>query len=179
MFLSIEERKVFFKNWLKLLIFVNNKYKIIKSFGCPKSPIGLDPDELIKIRNKLWKNKMCINEYLKYSNIKNEDRNIVNLWNNFICEKFLFIKSYKKYSVFMDFSNNKIYGVNGISSPIINIIPYLPKMIKTTLIPFNGKIIFDSLIEVENITFGKNMEKSFNEEYMKLKRKIGIIEVLE
>ena len=52
MVLTIDERENFFKNWLKLLTFVNNKYDIIKNFGNPKSPIGLN-EEYIKIKKNL------------------------------------------------------------------------------------------------------------------------------
>ena len=179
MVLSIEERKIFFKNWLKLLIFVNNKYNIINNFGTPKSPVGLIPEELMKIRNKLWGNNFLINEYLEKAKLKNEDKNIVSSWNKSIKGKYLFIKSLKKYSVFMDFENKKLYGVYGISSPIDEIVPYLPIMIKTVIIPFNGKIIFDSLIEMDNMSFGRNMRQSFNEEYIEIKKESGIINILE
>jgi len=178
MFLSVNEKKLFFKNWLKLLIFVNDKYNIIENFGAPKSPVGLKIDELIKIRKKLWENSFLINEYLETTRIKKEDKNIVDSWNKFIKGKFLFIKSLKKYSVFMDFENKKLYGVCGISSPIIDIVPHIPIMIKTTIIPFNDKIIFDGLIEMDNVSFGKNMRQSFNEEYIETKKKNGIINML-
>ena len=179
MVLSTEERKRFYKNWLILLTFVNNKYKIIDNFGSPKSPVGLNLNEVALIRNKLWENNFLINDYLEHSKIKKEDKDIVKSWNNFVKGKYLFIKSLKKYSVFMDFENKKLYGVNGISSPISDMMPYLPIMIQTVLIPFNWKIIYDSLIERDNISFGKNMRQSFNDEYMKLKRDYGIIDNLE
>jgi hypothetical protein len=179
MFLSVEERTIFFKNWLKLLTFVNNKYKIVKGFGTPKSPLGLNPNELIQIRNKLWENSFLINEYLDTAKINNTEKSIIKSWNKYIKGKFLFLKSLKKYSIFIDFDNKKNYGVHGISSPIIDIMPYLPVMIQTVLIPFNGKIIFDSLIQRDNISFGRNMRQSFNEEYIEIKRKYGIINSIE
>jgi hypothetical protein len=179
MVLSTEERKLFFDNWLKLLTFVNDKFKIVKSFGAPKSPVGLNPDELIKIRNKLWENSFLINEYLEKVKIENEEKSIVGSWNKFIKGEYLFLKSLKKYSILMNLQNNRIYGVYGISSPIIDIMPYLPIMIQTVLIPFNGKIIFDSLIERKNISFGRNMRQSFNDEYNEIRKKHGIISIIE
>jgi hypothetical protein len=179
MVLSIEERKMFFKNWLKLLAFVNKKYKIIKNFGNPESPVGLNIDELMKIREKLWENSYIINEYLEKTKINNEDEKIVNSWNKYINGKFLFIKSLKKYSIFMDFDEKRLFGVYGISSPIVDMMPYLPIMIQTVLIPFNGKIIYDSLIKQDNVSFGKNMRQSFNEEYIEIKRRNGIINILD
>ena len=179
MVLTIDEKEVFFKNWLKLLAFVNSKYDIAKNFGNPKSPVGLNIEELMKIRNKLWENEFLINEYLKKAKIKNFDKDVIFSWNKNVKGKFLFIKSLKKHSVFMDLNKKKLYGVYGISSPIIDMMPYLPIMIQTVLIPYNGKIIFDSLIIRDNVSFGRNIRQSFNEEYMEIKKNNGIITVLE
>ena len=179
MVLTIDERKNFFKNWLKLLTFVNNKYDIIKNFGNPKSPVGLKIEELMQIRDKLWENDFLINEYLEKAKLNNYDKDIVYSWNKNVKGKFLFIRSLKKYSVFMELNEKILYGVHGISSPIIDIMPYIPIMLQTTLIPYDGKIIFDSLIKRDNISFGRNMRESFNEEYMELKKNFGIRTVLE
>ncbi|MCL2410174.1 MAG: hypothetical protein FWC97_00890 [Treponema sp.] len=179
MVLPIEERNLFFKNWLKLLTFVNNEYKIVSKFGAPKNPVGLDPNDLIQIRDKLWENKSIIDKYLNQARLKNEDKNIVSSWKNFRKGKFLLIKSLKKYSVLLDIEKEKLYGIYGISSPITDLLPYLPIMIETVLIPFNGKIIYDSLIERDNISFGKNMRQSFHEKYIEIKQKSGIINSLE
>ena len=79
----------------------------------------------------------------------------------------------------MELDKKYLYGVYGISSPIIDIMPYIPIMIQTVLIPYNGKIIFDSLIKMDNISFGGNMRQSFNEEYMEIKKNNGIKTILE
>ena len=179
MFLSVDDRKLFFKNWLQLLTYVNDKYSIIDNFGTPKSPVGINTDDLLKIREKLWDNNFVINEYLEKAKLEDEEKNIVSSWNKFIYAKFLFIRSLKKYSVFVDFGEKKLYGVYGISSPIIDLVPYIPVMVKTVLIPFKDKIIFDSLIGIDNVSFGGNMRRSFNEDYMEIKKENGIITTLE
>jgi len=179
MVLSIEERKLFFKNWLKLLSFVNKKLKIIDNFGEPDNPVGLDINELMKIRKKLWENSKLIDEFIETSNLNMEDSKIVKSWNNFIVGKYLVIKELKRYCVFFDVDKDILYGVVGISSPFSQTISYFPSLIETVLIPFNEKIIYDSLIESNNISFGPNMKKSFNEKYSEIKKKKGIIVNIE
>jgi len=72
------------------------------------------------------------------------------------------------------------YGVsNGITNPIIEIVPNLPMMIETVIIPFKDKIIYDSLIQRHNVIVGKNMRQSFNEKYIEIKKKNGIKNILE
>ena len=47
------------------------------------------------------------------------------------------------------------YGVVALFDPFEAVIgPYLPRMIKTTLLPFKGRIVYDGLITGYNITFG-------------------------
>ena len=54
----------------------------------------------------------------------------------------------------------------------------LPRYSKAVLLPFEGKIIYDSLLSTFNITYGSGMRKSFNEEYRELKNKAGVITTL-
>ena len=175
MVLTFEEKKIFFKNWLKLLTFVNNKYKIIKKFGSPENPVGLNINNIGKIRNKLWENVNIIEEYIKCSNLENEDKDIVVLWKKYKKGKFTIIKTLKKHTIFLDNKKNQLYGVNGITSPIIEMIPFFPIMVETVLIPFKNKIIYDSLLEYDNISFGGNYRRYFIENYNKIKKEKGII----
>ncbi|MCL2233887.1 MAG: hypothetical protein FWB99_12525, partial [Treponema sp.] len=48
------------------------------------------------------------------------------------------------------------------------IVPNLPMMIETVIIPFKDKIIYDSLIQRHNVILGKNMRQSFNEKYIEI-----------
>ena len=47
------------------------------------------------------------------------------------------------------------YGVVALFDPFEAVIgPYLPRMIKTTLLPFKGRIVYDGLVTGYNVTFG-------------------------
>jgi hypothetical protein len=84
-----------------------------------------------------------------------------------------------KYSVFMDTDKNAtLYGVCGISDSFKEMIPAaaLPFMVETVLIPFQDKIVYDSLFNVFNISFGRGMRSSLKESYNAAKKKSGIIE---
>ncbi|WP_210406540.1 hypothetical protein, partial [Escherichia coli] len=73
-----------------------------------------------------------------------------------------------------------LYGVKGISNPIEDMFPSssLPLYVDATLIPFAGKIIYDSLIVPYHIRFGAGIKKSVNEDYRNLKHTYGIITIL-
>ncbi len=49
---------------------------------------------------------------------------------------------------------------------------------KMVLLPFEVKIIYDSLIYTYNITYGSGIRKRFNEEYRELKKSVGVITTL-
>ncbi|KKK91250.1 hypothetical protein LCGC14_2714860, partial [marine sediment metagenome] len=53
--------------------------------------------------------------------------------------------------------------------------PYLPRLITTVLLPFQGRIIYDGLVSGYNITFGGGMKRMLNEEYKQAKEAFGII----
>lgn len=100
---------------------------------------------------------------------------LVASWNKRIAGDFLIYKHLKKYTVFM--GNGALYGVVGIVSPIEKLFPSfaLPRYSRVVLLPFEGKIIYDSLIGTYNITYGSGIRKRFNEEYRELKNIAGVI----
>ena len=55
----------------------------------------------------------------------------------------------------------------------------LPILVNAILIPFEDKIIYDSLLVPYNVSFGCGAKKGFNEEYREIKDKFGIITSLE
>jgi hypothetical protein len=68
------------------------------------------------------------------------------------------------------------YGVLPLFDPFEVVLgPYLPRMIKTTLLPFHDRIVYDGVISGYNITFGPGIRRSLNESYRKAKEWPGII----
>src|SRR5262249_43338341 len=47
--------------------------------------------------------------------------------------------------------------------------------IKTTLLPFKDRIVYDSLIRGYNVSFGPGIRRSMNESYKEAKERFGII----
>jgi len=77
----------------------------------------------------------------------------------------------------------KVYGVLGISDEIVDIVQMklflgLPALVKTAILPFKDKIIWDGLLRSYNVIIGQGMKRSLNEEYKLSKAKYGIIDSL-
>ena len=68
------------------------------------------------------------------------------------------------------------YGVVALFDPFEAVVgPYLPRMIKTTLLPFKGRIVYDGLVTGYNVTFGGGIKRRLNEDYKEAKALHGII----
>jgi hypothetical protein len=179
--LQPQERKMFFSNWLKLLAFVNDKYKLVESFNHPESPVGIKPETILKIKTKLWENVKIIDEYIdSVWDLPRSDIQLLKGWKNKIEGTFLIVKHLRNYSVFLDDANDSLYGVIGITDSIAETIPLeaLPTMVKTALLPFGDRIIYDSVFSMQNIRFGPNMRKSYYDRYSVIKGRMGIITTL-
>jgi hypothetical protein len=98
---------------------------------------------------------------------------------------FFVTKHLKKYSVFVssessDGGDSKIYGVHGLNTSLEDTLLFgVPCMLKTVLIPFEGKITYDSLLISYPISLGRNISESLNRDYQDARKRGAIIEVLE
>jgi hypothetical protein len=177
-----EETERFFRNWLKLLAFVNDKHNLVKKFGHPEKPAKIKPETINKIKTKLWENAGIIDEYIdSVWDLPKDDIQLLKGWKSKqIGGDFIILRHLKKYSVFLNTDNSLLYGVIGISNPISEMIPsyMLPKPVETVLIPFGDKIIYDSLFNTYNIQFGSNIRDDYKDRYNEIKAKKGIISTL-
>jgi hypothetical protein len=181
MTLQPQEVTIFFNNWLKLLAFVNDKHKLVKDFGHPESPVGLQYEAIVKLKTKLWENVSIIDEYIDTVwDLPRSDIQVLKGWKNKIEGTFVIVRHLKKYSVFLDDTNDLLYGVIGITNSISEIITpdVLPMMVKTVLLPFGDQIIYDSIFHVHNVQFGPNIRRNCKEQYSEIKEKKGIISTL-
>ena len=56
---------------------------------------------------------------------------------------------------------------------------YLPRYVKTVLLPFQGRIVYDGLMQVYKVSFGGGIKRSLSEAYMQAKQNNKIITTLE
>ena len=183
--LTQEEIELFYKIWYGLIWGINENRKIAPSF---KRPIyGEKADDstfeaFIKIRNLLWKNPNWIDEYIEsqeFGELSEIEIGILSGWREkFVKNDFVVMKHKREYSIFMTFEEDaSIYGVFGISDPISEIITStLPVIASAILLPFKGKIIYDSFIAPYNLLLGKGMRSSIKDAYDKASQNIGIVE---
>jgi hypothetical protein len=180
MILTIEERELFWKNWLNLMAFVNDTYKIDKEFAHPTSPVGINLNAGLNISNKIFSNITIIDKFVNTNRIIGEDKELLLSWKGYIKSTFIVLKQLKKYCILYDEENNKWYGVNGITDSIEETIQIqeLPCLIRTVLIPFKNKIIYNSFMENYNVILGNNIRRELTEKYKRIKIENKIIDKL-
>lgn len=159
--LSNQDVKRFYRIWLSTLNYVNEKYKINRHLKDLPHDYPIDPQTLLPIRAKLWSDDHLLDEAAAanpYRLSKREIRILLS-WKSHINERFVVLKHLKYYTIFM--AEHNVYGVRGITTPLDEIFPaeVLPVLTDTVLLPFEGKIITDSLFSTYPVGFGGVLRK--------------------
>jgi hypothetical protein len=185
MHLNQEDVSLFFKLWYALIYSINCKHKIVPEFvERPVYGNRVEKAPFVTIKKILWENPSFIDEFLASDGkmLSEEERAVLMSWRaNFVSGKFIIYKHLRKYTVFMSTDENpKLYGVIGISEPIeFTLTNPLPCMAETALLPFKGKIIYDSIFVGHPALFGPGVRRSLTELYKKAKVDGGILESLD
>ncbi len=180
MTLTQDDAARFYSIFFKLIDYTNDKYKVVPRLKKISNAKSVDPNAIMPIRDRLWESDDIINQIVYKNPFSFDERDLllVASWKKRIVDNLLIYKHLKKYTIFM--ASGGLYGVVGIVSPIEELFPsyVLPLFAKTVLLPFEGKIIYDSQISVYQITYGSGIRRVFNEDYRKLKNRDGIITTL-
>ncbi len=178
--LSQDDVALFYDIFFKLIDYTNDRYQVVPGLEKASGAEDVNPLAITPVRDKLWENDDVINCIVSDNPFCFAKRELLLVagWKRRVTGNFLIYKHLKKYTVFM--GNGALYGVVGLASPIEDVFPSfdLPRYSRVTLLPFEGKIIYDSLLYTYNVTFGSGSRRGFNEEYRELKNKDGIIATL-
>lgn len=176
--LDTEETNLFFDLTWALQFYVNSKKEIVAGIRTVEEYLELPQEEKCLVRSALYDSPKLIDDYV-FENPDKLDENkltIVEQWKNYIRGDFYIERYLKNYAVFIG-GNNKVYGVLALHQGFDEMFPsnYLPMYIKTVLLPFKDKIIYDGLMQTYSIRFGGGVKRSIKETYMKAKQNDKII----
>ena len=179
--LTTEEAELFFDLMWSLQFFINKELKIFTKIKNRKEYSELPQEDKIVLREKIYEQPELIDKYVA----SNPDRfnddylSIVKQWKHFIKGDFYIARYLKNQAIFI--SGDNVYGVLGLHDSLDNLFPanYLPRYVKTVLLPFQGRIIYDGLMQVYKVSFGGGIKRSLSEAYMKAKQNNKIITTLE
>jgi hypothetical protein len=180
--LSPEDAQLFFELMWGLQRFVNQQRRILKDIPSAEEYAKLPKKDKLRVREVLWKTPGLVDDYVKKNpeSLSSGHLEIVRSWTNFITNKFFILRHLKKYTIFIG-KKDQVYGVLGLNDSLEDIVPSytLPAMVEAILLPFNGRIVYDGMLEGYSVTFGRGYRSDLNYIYSVAKQKERIITSLE
>ncbi len=181
MLLPIDDARLFFKLMPALQVFGNQKLQVIKNLQDTEQYKKISNEQRVKLRNAVYEHPNVIELFVSENpnRFSNDELEIVAGWKNFIAGQFFIQRTLKKYTIFI--RDEKVYGVLGLIEPLEQVLGGypLPVYVKTTLLPFKGKIIYDGLLEGSNVFLGTGISGELDHKYRMAKRNGTIIESLD
>ena len=181
MILSQKDAAHFFNLMWGLQYYVNQQLQLLPDVPSFQAFNNLSLEEKLPIRDALWKNTYLIDAYAMQNpdGLSTDDLSIIRKWNTFIASKFYILRYLKDYTVFI--GEPRVYGVVGLYERIEDILPPrpLPVLVDAVLIPYQGKIVYDGVIQSYNIHFGGGIHSNLKEQYARDKQNGLIITSLE
>lgn len=179
MLLSDRDVKRFYAIFYALLAYTNRQYEIIDDWRRPEDVRKHTMEEGVQIRNQWYEHPELLERFADKNpfDLPGEDINVVRSWKHFVKGTFYIAKQLKEYAVFLTVEKDPIaYGVTAITSSIEDTLYMaLPIMVEAVLLPFEGKILYDSFLAPYNMAFGAGMRRSLNDAYQAAKSKHGIV----
>ena len=150
--------------------FVNERKNVIRVRIKPEYPNAVTDMMIHKVREVLWESPDLINEYIAETQLSQEKIEILRLWRkNHKKGKFFILEYQPEYAIAIALSEqgkDLLYGIKGISDSVANTLQRnLPVQIETVLLPFKGKIIYDSFISILPIEYTDSVKAAFRDAY--------------
>jgi hypothetical protein len=169
MYLTPAQSKRFYDLFNRFTTYVNAKYEINDKLFDKRSH-RID-EELQKVTSYIWEHHEIIDEFVDTNplNFKLQDLETIRSWRYAIKGRFLLMEHLPQYSVFI--ANEHIFKVVGITQDIVEVVPQVPSLIETTLLPFEDKIVYSVSIVNYQIKYGSGILEIFEEDYERARKK--------
>jgi len=176
-----EDSALFFKLMPAMQVFANQRLKVIKDIENVEQYQKITNEQRVKLRNAVYKQPALMDDFVRENpfGFSPDELAIVSGWRNFVAGEFFIERILKKYAIFV--GNKKVYGVLALIEPLQYVLGGrpLPAYVKTVLLPFKGRIIYDGLLEGYNLFFGRGISSDMSNAYRAAKQQGKIIESLD
>ncbi len=178
-----EQVKRFYYIWFELLHYVHEQRHLAPNFPDTPTAMSISPDDALQLRNALWTDNSLLESFIATNpaSLPTADLAMVASWKYRVEGKFFIVRHLKKYSVFLsEQPAAHAYGVLGLVSPIEDVVRFpLPVYAHAVLLPIEGQITYDSLLEPYSISFGPGIRSGLNDAYRNTQEREGVITTLE
>lgn len=173
-----EETARFYRIWLPLLRYVNDRTHLVDSF--PESmEVGSIPVASARVlRDALWADDRLRDQFIEENpaGLSPADLALVDSWRHRLAGAFYIERHLKKYTVFLSQTTPAhAYGVLGLASAIEDLVsPYLPVYVQAVLLPYEGQICYDGILQSYAISFGPGIRAELKQLYREIQEREGI-----
>ncbi len=165
-----------------LQTFANRQLKVVERLKEIKDYRTISDQERIELRNAVYdENPKLIEDFVRENpfSFSHEELEIVSSWINYVNDSFFIAELTKKHAIFIQ--DDDVFAVLALVQPLQDILAgaSLPVYVKTVLLPFKGKIIYDGLLEGHSIFFGPGISTSVKNRVRIAKQRAEIIQSLD
>ena len=169
MLLPLVDIDQFYDIWLSFLEFINHKTKVLQPAIFKNMINQYNPEAEQEIRRALWAHPGLIDEFIHenpgYLNV--DQLEIVAGWRNFRFGDFTLCKVIRGVGIFLAHDDpQSFYAVNPLFSPFEQLLPEIPTVVRTALIPYKGVIVYDGSIVAYSIRFGPGLRQAASDWYL-------------
>lgn len=166
--LSDQECAEFYRIWYGLLGYVNDRQHVIPEKIRPDDPHSVSDMQMLRVREALWENPRLFDAYIREGKLSRDSIEILELWRDKYKQGMMMLVEYKPdYAVVLssdDKGEDILYGVRGVSTSIANALRLpLPVPVNIVLLPFKGKIVYDTYIESVELGFAQGAQRMIRE----------------
>ena len=181
--LSSRENGRFYGIWLPLLHYVNVQRQLVAHVPLAPCPEGMSPDDIGRLRQALWEDDALREAFVAENpaHLSDADLKIVASWEHRVAGRFFILRYLKKHAIFLTEQDPpQAYGVLGLVSPIQEIISMPPPvLVQAVLLPFEDRIIYDSLLIPYRVMFCAGIRRRLNEAYRRVQEQGGVTTTLQ
>lgn len=179
--LAASETARFYRIWFALLHYVNERRGLLAVFPLRPDEGALQPSDAVALRNALWADDTLRERFIgdNPAALPPADLALVASWQHRVMGRFFIERYLKEHTIFLSEAPPRAYGVLGLASPIAEIVgPYVPIYVEAVLLPFERRIIYDSLLAPFAITFGGGIRQRLRDAYRDAQEREGLITTL-
>jgi hypothetical protein len=175
MHLPEDQVRRFYNIWMPLLTFVNQKRGLLPERKVWDDDHPIDVNDAKVLRDALWQEDALRTAFVVQNpaGLNDADLAIVKSWQFRVAGTFFIVKHLKKHTIFQ--GGNRFYAALGLTSSFAELVPIIPYLVDVVLLPFEERIIYDSILVGKNVTFGGNIRRRLNQEYQQARKSGAVI----
>lgn len=183
MILSADDAKAFFYLWLRLDTFTNQRVGLLPGVETLEQMRSHSLADMAAVRALLWKNSALLDEFLRDNPFHLSPGEVAEV-QAFRCAvhgTFYVERCLKNYAVFiLAGSSPRVFAVHGLTERIDQVLYRsgglgYAAMVDTVLLPFRGRIVWDGMVRLQNVTFGAGIRSRFKDVYLRAKDRKQVV----